>query len=128
MFNDVLPQVVSLALGRDTTGQQLTEQDMAFLEKEGIAKRWVGRRALAYDNSPTLGHLYHQGKVVPNGRVTTHLGSGGGSFALVTSLISHFALAPEGVKEKLEIVGLDPEFVQEVLGYTDSRRSAKALG
>jgi hypothetical protein len=128
MFNDVLPQVVSLALGRDTTGQQLTEQDMAFLEKEGMAKRWVGRRAVAYDGFPTLGRLYHQGKIVPNGRVTTHLGSGGGSFSLITALISHFALVPEGLQEKLERVGLDLEFVQEVLGYADSRRSAKALG
>ncbi len=124
MFNDVLPWVVSIALNRDTTGQQLTEEDMDILEEKKIAKRWVGRRSVAYDGFPTLGHLYHKGEVVSNGRVTTHAGSGGGSFSLVTSLISSFALHPEEVREELKRVDLSPDFAQEVLHYADSRREA----
>lgn len=124
MFNDVLPQVVSIALNRDTKGQQLTAEDMALLEKKGIAKRWVGRRAVTYDGFPTLGHLYHQGKRVANGRTTTSLSSGGGSFSLITSLISHSSLAPEETREELEKLNLNPSFIQEVLSYADSRRVA----
>lgn len=124
MFNDVLPWVVSIALNRDTTGQQLTEEDMTILEKKQIAKRWVGRRSVAYDGFPTLGHLYHKDKLVSNGRVTTHAGSGGGSFSHITSLISTFALYPEEVREELNKLDLSSDFVQEVLHYADSRREA----
>ena len=124
MFNDVLPWVVSIALNRDTTGQELTEEDMTILEKKQIAKRWVGRRSVAYDGFPTLGRLYHKDKLVSNGRVTTHAGSGGGSFSQITSLISTFALYPEEVREELKRLDLSPDFVQEVLHYADSRREA----
>ena len=128
MFNDVLPWVVSIALNRDTAGQQLTEKDMAFLEEKKIAKRWVGRRSVAYDGFPTLGHLYHNNKVVSNGRVTTHAGSGGGSFSLITSLISSFALYPEETREELKRLGMSLDFAQEVLRYGDSRRHATSSG
>ena len=124
MFNDVLPWVVSIALKRDTAGQQLTQKDMDLLEKAGIAKRWVGRRSVAYDGFPTLGRLYHNDEVVSNGRVTTHVGSGGGPFSLITSLISSFALHPGEIREELKRVGLSPDFAQEVLHYADSRREA----
>lgn len=125
MFNDVLPQVVSLALERDTRGQTLTEQDMAILEAKGIGKRWVGRRAVAYDGFPTWGRLYHEDELVPNGRGTTHLGSGGGSFSLITSLISRYALDPEAVRTDLESLGLTPEFMEKIMSYADSRRTTK---
>lgn len=127
MFNDVLPWVVSIALNRDTTGQKLTAQDMAYLEEKGIAKRWVGRRAVTYDGFPTLGRLYHQGRIVANARVTTHLGSGGGSFSHVASLISSFSLSPKEVQAELDRANLDLSFVQEVLEYADSRRKAMAV-
>lgn len=125
MFNDVLPQVVSIALKRDTKGQQLTQKDMDLLEKAGIAKRWVGRRSVAYDGFPTLGRLYHDGKIVSNARATTHLGSGGGSFAFITSLISSYSLNKKRFQGDLEKLGLRPSFVKEVLSYADSRRYAK---
>ncbi len=125
MFNDVVPWLVSLALKRDTTGKTLTEDDMIALEKANIAKRWVGRRAVTYDGFPTLGRLYHQDKLVSNGRTTTHLGSGGGSFALVTSLMSYSSLSPEDGKERLTKADLNSSFVGEVLSYADSRRQAQ---
>ncbi|MFA6302005.1 MAG: hypothetical protein WC627_02590 [Legionella sp.] len=75
MINDVLPQFISLALGRDTKGQKLTAQDMQILVDAGIAKRWVGSRAVAFDGFPTIG------KVAANGQTITHAGSGGVSFA-----------------------------------------------
>jgi hypothetical protein len=126
MFNDVLPWVVSIALNRDTTGQLLTEADLKFLEDNQIAKRWVGRRAVVYDGFPTLGRLYHKDELVANCRATTHAGSGGGSFALISSLVSKFALHPEEVRGELKEVNISPEFAQEVLLYGDSRRKAAA--
>lgn len=125
MFNDVVPWLVSLALKRNTTGQTLTENDMMTLEKAGIAKRWVGRRAVTYDGFPTLGRLYYRDNLVSNGRTTTHLGSGGGSFSLVTSLMSYSSLFPQEGKERLAKVDLSPAFVEEVLSYADSRRQAQ---
>jgi hypothetical protein len=124
MFNDVLPWVVSIALQRDTTGQQLTEADLDLLEKNQIATKWVGRRAVVYDGFPTLGRLYHKDEAVTNTRATTHAGSGGGSFAHIISLISTFALDPEAVRQELKDVNVTPEFAQEVLFYGDSRRKA----
>ncbi len=81
-MNEVLPELVSLALGRDTKGQTLTQADMDTLELEkGIAKRWAGVRAAPYDGFATLGLTYtEQGAKVDNAIVTTHLGSGGVSF------------------------------------------------
>lgn len=125
MFNDVLPQVVSIALRRDTTGQLLSEEDMETLEENAIAKRWVGRRAVAFDGFPTLGRLYYSGKLVSNAQTTTHLGSGGGSFSLIMSLISDYAVNPEIYMEQLDRLNLSHEFVQEVLGFADSQRDAK---
>lgn len=123
MFNDVLPWVVSRALGRDTQGEKLTQEDMTILEGKGIATRWVGRRAVAYDGFPTLGTVYHDGRIVSNARTTTHLGSGGGSFSLITSLVSRYALNPEGYRKMLMDLGFDEEFLADVLSYADSRRT-----
>lgn len=83
MINDVLPQFVSLALGRSTQDQIMTADDLEQLVAAGIAKRWVGTRAVAFDGSPTLGSIYKQsdGSEVANAHATTHLGSGGASFA-----------------------------------------------
>lgn len=83
MINDVLPQFVSLALGRNSQDQIMTADDLQQLVENRIAKRWVGTRAVAFDGSPTLGSLYKQsdGSEVTNAHVTTHLGSGGASFA-----------------------------------------------
>lgn len=124
MFNEVLPHIVSLALNRDTKGQQLTAEDLALLEEKGIAKRWAGTRAVTYDGFPIVGRLYHEGKMVANARATTYLSSGGGSFSNVMSLISHSSMHPEEAQADLQKLGLDPAFIQEVLGYADSRRSA----
>jgi hypothetical protein len=88
MINDVLPQFISLALGRDTMGQPLNAEDLQYLEERGIAQRWVGTRAVAYDGFPTLGNVYRDTVQVENARCTTHLGSGGVSFAPATVLFS----------------------------------------
>lgn len=81
IVNTVLPGFISVALGRNTEGQILTETDMKVLEQKGIAKRDVGSRAVAYDNVPMLGRIFKAGTAVENARVTTGLGSGGVSFA-----------------------------------------------
>ncbi|MFN7038535.1 MAG: hypothetical protein ACK4OM_03090 [Alphaproteobacteria bacterium] len=81
MINDMLPDLISIALGKETRGIKLTAEDLNFLEDQSIAQRWVGRRSVAYDNSPTLGQIYlKNGTPVKNGTVITHAGSGGASF------------------------------------------------
>lgn len=123
-MNEVLPQIVSWALGRDTKGQTLTHADMVALEKAGIAKRWVGRRAVAYDGFPTLGALYHQGILVQNASTTTHLGSGGGSFAFVSALLSAASQGNQGALAQLQEVGLDGSMVEEALSLAHTNRSS----
>ncbi len=93
MMNDVLPEPISWALGSAAKGQDLTADDLQFLENKGIAKRWVGIRAVAYDGFPTLGCVFNQetGHPVENARTTTHLGSGGVSFAPAAVLFSRAA-------------------------------------
>ena len=89
MINDVLPEFISRALGRCTQGQQLTESDLSFLEANGIAERWAGIRAVAFDGFPTLGTAYTQkGAKIDNAFVATQLGSGGGSFAPAAVVVS----------------------------------------
>jgi hypothetical protein len=114
MINNVLPQFVSLACGRSTLGQTLTSEDLFALEKKGIAKRWVGRRAVAYDGFPTLGALFHGEHKVVNARCTTHLGSGGVAFGPGAVTLSRGA---QGLT--------DDAVVQKILNYADSRRSPK---
>ncbi|MES2217407.1 MAG: hypothetical protein V4501_03240 [Pseudomonadota bacterium] len=111
MINNVLPDYMSLALGRDTHGQQLTEHDLAELQAKGIATRWVGTRAVAYDGFPTLGRLFKAGRAVENGRNTTHLGSGGVSFAPAAVLASR--AADEAKSDEL---------TQNVLQYSNPSR------
>lgn len=110
MMNDVLPEMVSIACGKDTTGTQLTFDNLMELEKNGILKRWVGRRAVAYDGFPTLGALFLNGHKVKNGRCTTHMGSGGVSFA------------PAAVKMSRHLSQADDPFAAKILQYADSRR------
>jgi len=89
IVNEILPECMSLALGRDTKGQTLTQADLDYLEKNNIVKRWVGTRAVVYDGFPTLGAVYnHEGVEVTNARVTTHLGSGGASFGPASVTVS----------------------------------------
>ncbi|MFO2569240.1 FAD dependent oxidoreductase [Legionella quinlivanii DSM 21216] len=88
MINDVLPEFISIALGRETKGQQLTIEDLEQLEQTKIAERWVGTRAVAYDGFPTLGMISNSNGKVPNARCTTHLGSGGASFSPASVVIS----------------------------------------
>lgn len=113
MINDVLPEFVSWALGYDTHGKTLTQQDFDYLESCGIAKRWAGVRAVVYDGFPTLGCLYKDNVCVENARCTTHLGSGGGSFSHAAVLMSRCAMNAD----------LDA-FSQQILAYSDSSRIA----
>jgi hypothetical protein len=110
MINDVLPDIVSIACGYDTKGAQLFFNDINTLESQGILKRWVGRRAVAYDGFPTLGALYCKGCKVGNARCTTHLGSGGVSFA------------PAAVKMSRSFKNIEDAFSEKILHYADSRR------
>jgi len=85
MINEVLPECISLALGKNTKGQSLTDSDLTCLEQKNIAIRWVGSRAAAYDGFPTVGSLYNKEHTkIKNARTTTHLSSGGVSFSLIS--------------------------------------------
>lgn len=110
MINDVLPEMVSIACGHNTKGTQLLSDDISILENKGVLKRWVGRRAVAYDGFPTLGALYCKGRKVNNARCTTHLGSGGVSFA------------PAAVQMSRSFEFMEDEFTGKILQYADSRR------
>ncbi len=81
IINEILPEFVSWALEKPTRDTQLTLADMKALEDRGIAERWVGSRAVAYDGFPTIGSIFNDNGRVTNARCTTHLGSGGVSFA-----------------------------------------------
>lgn len=115
MINNVLPEFVSWAFGRDMRGQVLTEQDLDDLERAGIAQRWVGLRGVAYDGFPTLGYLYKDGMPVVNGRCTTQLGSGGVSFAPAAAYMSRAVFNPALQND---------EFVQRILTFGSSARNA----
>lgn len=112
MINNVLPQFISLACGYSTKGKVITAEQLSFLEDKGIARRWVGRRAVAYDGFPTLGSLYCCDCKVSNARCTTHLGSGGVSFGPGAVFISRSSEHDS-----------NDAFVQKILTYADSRRT-----
>jgi len=113
MVNDVLPEFISLALKYDTKGKTLTAKDLDYLEAHKIAKRWAGVRAVVYDGFPTLGCVYKDNAKVENARCTTHLGSGGGSFAPAATVISRHAM-----NENIDA------FTKRILGYGNSSRTA----
>lgn len=116
MINDVLPEFISVAFGRDTTGQVLTEADLKLLEDKHIAERWVGVRACAYDGFPTLGIAYNaEGQEVKNALITTHLGSGGGAFGPAAVFVTRCARDGKTIKNAL---------ISKVLSYADSSREA----
>jgi len=114
MINHVLPEFISSAYGYNTKGQEISAEELSSLENKGIARRWVGRRAVAYDGFPTIGFLYCNNRQVSNARCTTHLGSGGVSFGPGAVFISRCS-------EK----GSNDAFVQKILMYADSRRIAE---
>ena len=113
MINEVLPEFVSLAFGYDTKAQILNEAHLKMLEDKEISGLWVGRRAVAYDGFPTLGALYHNNRKIKNARCTTHLGSGGVSFA------------PAAIKVSRRYEQcIDDPFINKVLMYSASNRTA----
>lgn len=118
MINDVLPQFVSIAYGRDTKGQKLAYEDLQELEDKGIAKRWVGNRAVIYDGVPIFGALYkHDGTKVRNAGATEYLSSGGVSFAPAAVLFSRRSL------QKEDIFPIFPsETLEDIAQYTASNR------
>ncbi len=114
MINDVLPEFISLAFGRDTKGKLLEESDLQFLENNHIAQRWVGTRAVAYDGFPTLGEVHNANGKLSNARCTTHLGSGGVSFAPAAVNMSRRSYQDANAK--------GDDFVETVLMYASSLR------
>jgi hypothetical protein len=113
MINDVLPEFISLALKYDTKGKTLTEKDLQYLETNKIATRWAGVRAVVYDGFPTLGHVFKNKSKVENARCTTHLGSGGGSFAPAAVVMSRNSMNDE-----------QDDFTKRILNYGDSSRTS----
>ncbi len=116
MINNVLPEFISLALGRDTKGCVLAQADMDRLEQHGIARRWAGVRAVVFDGFPTLGSAYiKEGYKVTNALITTHLGSGGASFGPAAVYVSN---ASREHDTKLNVL------VKKVLAFAQSNRYA----
>ncbi len=116
MVNDVLPEFISLALGRNTKSQKLDQADIDSLEQKGIAKRWAGTRAVVFDGFPSLGTAYKaDGTEIDNALVTTHLGSGGVSFGPAAVAVSCSA--------QNNILTRKP-LVDNVLGFAKSNRVA----
>jgi len=118
MVNDVLPEFISLALGRNTKGQKLTELDLKHLEDNKIAKRWVGTRAVAYDGFPTLGALFNVKGKVANARCTTHLGSGGASFSPGAVSVSRNTMNPPSSSQTSSLI-------EDVIKFADTRRQLR---
>jgi hypothetical protein len=114
MINDVLPDCISLALGRDTRGQKLTLEDLTFLENQKIAERWVGTRAVAYDGFPSVGKVSNEDHEISNARCTTHLGSGGVSFAPAVVMASQAAMQEDKSSNEL---------IQTILKFGNPTRS-----
>jgi hypothetical protein len=86
VMNEVLPKAISKALGRDTKGHTLNQNDLDLLKQKGFATCWVGSRAVAADGFPTEGWVHKKDGTPINNTVTnTHLGSGGVSFSTGTS-------------------------------------------
>ncbi len=113
MIKKVLPRLMSMALGRNLKDEEvLTQEDVTMLEKKGIAKRWVGRRAVTYDGFPTLGSLFNQHGKVINARTTDHLSSAG------THATGAVVMSRKAEQEKPDDV-----LSQAVLSYGCSRRS-----
>jgi len=116
MINDVLPEFISLALGRDTKGQSLTQADLDILEQKNIAQRWAGTRSVVFDGFPTLGAAYTiDGAKIDNAIITTHLGSGGVSFAPAAVAISCSAQNEKATRSPL---------ANKVLDFARSNRCA----
>ena len=114
--NNLYPALFSEVLNKPTTGKRLSEKDLNRLINNNIASVWVGARAVAYDGYPTLGKLYKDNKVVTNARTTTHLGSGGVSFAHGSIMMSKRAMEADNSSVKLS------SLENKVIHYSDSRR------
>ncbi len=99
-------------------GQNLTSKHLSALEDAGIARRWVGVRAVAYDQYPTVGPLYTmQGNAITNAFVITHAGSGGGSCAPVLVHINSLLMRGN------ELSNLPSKLLQEAAYYARSDRA-----
>lgn len=116
IINKVYWDLISTALDRDSSGEILDQDDLDYLIDKGIAKVWVGSRAVAYDGFPTLGALYKDAKRVHNARVTTHLGSGGASFAFGAIALSRASDNYEKIDQSIASLAL------KVIDFSDSRR------
>jgi glycine/D-amino acid oxidase-like deaminating enzyme len=77
---ELYPDIINEGLGGASHQSGLMQADLDRLIKKGMARAWVGARAVAYDEFPTLGLLYKGNNAIKNARVVTHLGSGGVSF------------------------------------------------
>lgn len=117
MVNEVLPEIVSIAFGRNTAGITLTQADMDELEAQGIALRWVGTRAVAYDGFPTVGRVHNGHGPVDNVRCTTHLGSGGVSFSPATVLVSQSVFKDQSAQS-----AVPQQLTKDVLSFGNSQR------
>lgn len=121
VINNVYPTLIKNVfadLGIEIhSGQELTDRHLSLLEEKGIAKRWVGVRAVAYDQYPTVGALYtNSGNMISNASVVTHAGSGGGSCAPVLVYINSLLM-------RNELSNLPTKFLQDAAHFARSNRN-----
>jgi hypothetical protein len=114
IINEILPEFVSWALKKPTRGVLLTLSDMMSLEERGIATRWVGARAVAYDGFPTVGPVFNDHGIINNARCTTQLGSGGVSFAPAVIGVSRGSMFVDASQQ---------DIAHQVLTFGDSQRT-----
>lgn len=93
---ELYPDIINEGLDGASHQSVLMQEDLDRLIKKGMARAWVGARAVAYDEFPTLGLLYKDNNVITNARVVTHLGSGGVSFGPASIRMSQVIAQGDG--------------------------------
>ena len=126
VMNEVLPDLISIAMKRDTCGKNLNTADLQTLESQQIAIRWVGTRAVAYDGFTTSGPVCNSIGVVKNLEETTHLGSGGVSSGIGAVWLRRYILDKAKNSGSAQII-VDEKtdlLAEEVMQYSKSTRRA----
>jgi len=125
MVNDVVPDVMSVALGRNTTGQTLTAEDLKLLIDKKIAHIAVKRRAVRPNGFITVGDAHRQkdGARIANLSINTDGGSGGVSLAPASNFMN--MLAEQNRKnQKAKVTEVTEAFAAKVFHYGSSRGRA----
>ncbi len=90
MIDKFFPELIDIALGREPSKPEirlpLSKENFEHLKDSGALILWVGVRAVAPDNYPSIGPLSVQGRLFANASTVTNAGSGGVAFGLIAVL------------------------------------------